>query len=409
MMVIEMPVYSYTGLNQSGKEIKNSISADSINQAKSRLRNDGVMLVDIAEKRVKQKGAQGLAFSLGSRVSVEDLAMMTRQFSTLIKAKIQVVQALNALKDQVENETLRLVLVELQQKVNEGSSLSKALAEYPKVFNSVYINMVDAGESSGTLDVVLLRLADFTEAQVRLRNKIRGAMIYPVIMMTVGLILTSIIFTVVIPKITKIFTNTKKQIPLQTEIAIWISEFIQNYWWMCILGAFGSYWIFKKWSQTHKGMYRWHRTLLGLPQLGRLVTMINISRFCSTLATLLNAGVPIMICMKIVKNLVPNVILKDAIEGAKENIAEGRTMVVPLRECGFFPPMVTHMISLGEKSGELQPMLKIIAENYEDQVNTRLDGLTSVLEPLMMVAMGLVVGFVVFAVIVPMLELNKIN
>ena len=403
-----MPVYAYKGLNQSGKEVKSSVAAESMAQAKTRLRHDGVMLIEIRERKVKQKGEDHFSFSLGTRVSVEDLSLMTRQFSTLITAKIQVVQALEALQDQVDNETLQLVLAELKQKVNEGSSLSKALSEYPKIFDSIYVNMVDAGEASGTLDVILLKLADFTESRVRLKNKILGAMMYPIIMMVIGTILISVIFTVIIPKITRIFTNTKKQIPIQTEIAIGISEFLQNYWWACILGSFTSYWLFKKWSQTPRGKYRWHQFQLKIPHLGKLVTMINVGRFCSTLATLLNAGVPILTCMNIVKNLIPNVIFKDAIEDAKENIAKGQSMIEPLKKSGF-PPMVTHMISLGEKSGEIRPMLKIIAENYEDQVNSRLNGLTSILEPIMMVAMGAVVGFVVFAVIIPMLELNKLS
>ncbi|MCY4643598.1 MAG: type II secretion system inner membrane protein GspF [Bacteriovoracales bacterium] len=406
-----MPVYAYRGLNPSGKEIKSSVMTESVGQAKIKLRNDGIMLIDIREQKVKQKAGGDTGFSMGfsGRISVNDLALMTRQFSTLIRAKIQVVQALEALQDQVENETLKLVLAELKQKVNEGSSLSKALAEYPKIFDSVYINMVDAGESSGTLDMVLLKLADFTEARVRLKNKIRGAMMYPTIMTIIGMILISVVFTVVIPKITKIFVNTKKKIPIQTEMAIWISEFLKNYWWACLIGLVAIYWLFKKWSRSEKGMRHWHLILLKLPVIGGIVIMINIGRFCSTLATLLNAGVPILICMKIVKNLIPNVILKQSIEEAREDISEGRSMVGPLKESGHFPPMVTHMLSLGENSGELCPMLKIVAENYEDQVNTRLDGLTSVLEPIMIVVMGLVVGFVVFAVVIPMLELNKLG
>ena len=365
------------------------------------------MLLNIIEQKMRQRGGGGGL--LRGRVKVDDLALMTRQFSTLIKAKIQVVQSLGALQDQVENETLQLVLGEIKQKVNEGASLSQALGDYPKVFDSVYVNMVDAGESSGTLDMVLLRLADFTEAQVRLKNKVKGAMIYPVIMIVVGALLIGIIFTAVIPKIAKFFTNSKKALPVQTEVAIWISEFLQHYWWACLLGVFAFYWLFKKWSQTKGGMYRWHKVLLKSPYVGELVIMINISRFCSTLATLLNAGVPILVCMKIVKNLIPNVILKGAVEDAKENIAEGRNLAPPLKESGFFPPMVTHMIAIGEQSGELLPMLKIIAENYEEQVNTRLNGLTSFLGPIMIVAMGVIIGFVVFAVVVPMVELNRLN
>ncbi len=404
-----MPIYAYKGLNKSGKEVSAELTVDSISSAKTKLKSQGIMLLEIKEQKAKKSKTGGFQLNLGGGVNVEELALMTRQFSTLVKARIQIVQALDALVDQVDNAQLKLVLSEVKQKVNEGSSLSKAMSEYPKIFNTVYTNMVDAGESSGTLDVVLLRLADFTEAQVKLKNKIRSAMMYPVIMMLVGSAMIGVIFTVVIPKITKIFVNTKKEIPMATEIAIGISNFLQNYWFVIVLGVPLSIMLFNRWTSTKKGERIWHLFLLKAPTLGNLVTMINLSRFCSTLATLLTSGVPILTAMRIVKNLIPNVILKDVVEKSREFVQEGKSIVPPLKDSGHFPPMVTHMIALGEKSGELEPMLKIVAENYEDQVNNKLEGLTSILEPIMMVALGLVVGFVVFAVIIPMLELNKLN
>lgn len=405
-----MPIYAYKGLNRSGKEVTSQVTVDSIAQAKAKLKTEGIMLLEIKEQKAKKGSSSGgFSLNIGAAVNVEELALMTRQFSTLVKARIQIVQALDALVDQVDNPQLKLVLSEVKQKVNEGTALSKAMADYPKIFNSVYTNMVDAGESSGTLDVVLLRLADFTEAQVKLKNKIRSAMMYPVIMMLVGSAMIGVIFTVVIPKITKIFVNTKKAIPTATKIAIGISDFLQNYWFVIVLGVPVFIFLFKKWTVTAKGEKIWHKFLLKAPTLGNLVTMINLSRFCSTLATLLDSGVPILTAMRIVKNLIPNVILKDVVEKSREYVQEGKSLVPPLKDSGHFPPMVTHMIALGEKSGELEPMLKIVAENYEDQVNNKLEGLTSILEPIMMVALGLVVGFVVFAVIIPMLELNKLN
>lgn len=406
-----MPIYAYKGLNKSGKEVSAELTVDSIAQAKSKLKTDGIMLLEIKEQKAKsnKNPGGGMSLSFGGGVNVEELALMTRQFSTLVKARIQIVQALSALVDQVDNAQLKLVLSEVKQKVNEGSSLSKAMAEYPKIFSTVYTNMVDAGESSGTLDVVLLRLADFTEAQVKLKNKIKSAMMYPVIMMLVGSAMIGVIFTVVIPKITKIFINSKKAIPTTTQIAIAISNFLQDYWMVIIAAVPVSIWLFRKWASTKKGERIWHKFLLKAPVLGNLVTMINLSRFCSTLATLLSSGVPILTAMRIVKNLIPNVVLKDVVEKSREFVQEGKSIVPPLKDSGHFPPMVTHMIALGEKSGELEPMLKIVSENYEDQVNNKLEGLTSILEPIMMVALGGVVGFVVFAVIIPMLELNKLN
>jgi general secretion pathway protein F len=322
---------------------------------------------------------------------------------------IQVVEAFSALVDQTDNPRLKITLSEIKQKVNEGSSLASALSDYPAIFNNVYVNMVEAGETSGTLEVVLLRLADFTESQVKLNNKIKSAMTYPVIMMTVGGIMISIIFAVVIPKLSKIFIQRKMELPIQTKISIWISNTIINYWWLIIIGIIGLVYFFKKWTKTEAGRSKWDALLLKLPVVGELITMINVSRFCSTLATLLQSGVPILSAMRIVSNLISNVHMKRAVEESRTSISEGASLTNPLIKSELFPPMVTHMIKLGEKSGELEPMLQIVAENYEDQVNSKLSGLTSILEPIMMVGMGLVVAFVVFSVVVPMMQMNSLK
>ncbi len=405
-----MAIYNYRGLNKTGKEIKDSITAEGINQAKSKLRSMGVMLIDIKEQK-SDSGGKGSAFqiTIGQTVSVTDLALMTRQLATLIKAKIQVVEAFSALIDQTDNPKLKIVLSEIRQKVNEGTSLAKALSDYPKIFNNVYINMVEAGEASGTLEIVLLRLADFTEAQVKLRNKIRGAILYPVIMMTVGFAMMMIIFIFVIPKITSIFESMRRDLPLQTQICIWISNFLQNYWWAVIGGSFLGWIGFKAYISTPRGQSIWHRIVIKLPIAGEIVMMVNVSRFCSTLATLLNSGVPILTSLNIVKNIVGNVHMKNAIDSSRDNVQEGASMTAPLIKSGLFPPMVTHMIKLGENSGELEPMLKIVSENYEDQVDNKLNGITSILEPILLVGMGLAVAFIVFSVIVPIMELNTIN
>ncbi len=206
----------------------------------------------------------------------------------------------------------------------------------------------------------------------------------------------------------KIFQSTKKELPAITKVCIWISEFLQNYWWLVIAGIVGSIYLVSKHISTSKGEAQWHALQLKLPILGMLTKMINVSRFCSTLGTLLNSGVPILTAMTIVKNLVPNVHMKDAIEKARVSVSEGATLTAPLIQSGYFPPLVTHMIRLGEKSGELEPMLKIISENYEDQVQSKIGGLTSILEPIMMICLGVAVGFIVFAVVIPMMDINKI-
>lgn len=393
-------------MNRAGVEVKSVITAESEISAKQKVKSSGIMLIDIKEK--KSKSGTSTSISFGKKVSVNDLAMMTKQLATLVRAKIQIVESLSALQDQVDNDHLRIVLSEVKQEVNEGASLAHALSKHPKVFNNVYVNMVEAGEESGNLEVVLLRLADFTEAQMRLQTRVKSAMIYPMIMITVGTLLISGIFIFVIPKLAKIFTSKKMELPLPTKICLMISDFMQNYWWSLPIAAMLLFWLFNKWKATRSGERKWHGFLLKMPIIGPLVKMINVSRFCSTLGTLMNSGVPIITSLKIVKNLIPNVLLKDAIEESSASVQEGRSLAVPLKESGHFPSMVTHMITLGERSGELEEMLAIVSDNYEDQVNARIEGLTATLEPIMIVAMGGAVFFIVFSVIMPMMELNKV-
>lgn len=403
-----MAIYTYKGLDRTGKEIKSTVSSDSVAQAKQKLKGMGIMLIDIKEQKSAGPGSSSIG-GFGNSIKIEDLSLMTRQFSTLIRAKIQIVEALQALENQSDHPKMKEILSNVKQKVNEGSSLSKAFGEYPKVFNNVYINMVDAGETSGTLQVVLLRLAEFTEAQYKLKNRIKSALTYPMIMMGAGALMMGIIFAFVIPEITKIFKNTKKELPVITQISIGISDFVQNYWWAVIIGLFVGYKLFIRYINTEEGRKKWDRFLLFAPVVSELTMMINVSRFCSTLATLLNSGVPILTAMKITRNLMGNVHIQKAVEESKDEVAAGASMTGPLVNCGYFPAMVTHMIKLGENSGELEPMLEIVAENYEEQVENKLSGLTALLEPVMIVVMGVSVAFIVFSVVMPMMELNKLR
>lgn len=401
-----MPIYNYKGLDKTGKEVKSTVTAESVISAKQKVRSLNIMLIDINEKKSKASGGSSSLFS--KKINIDDISIMTRQLSTLVKAKIQIVEALAALQDQVENEALRVILSEVKQDVNQGASLAKALEKHPKVFTNVYVNMVEAGEASGNLEVVLIKLADFTESQVKLKRQVKGAMMYPLIMMGLGTFLISGIFIFIIPKLAKTFTSMKKELPLPTKISIGISDFLQNYWYLLLLSIPLFIWIFKKYISTDKGESKWHLFTLKAPIFGKIVRMVNVSRFCSTLATLLNSGVPIITSMNIVKNLIPNVHMKETIDKSKEAIKEGLSITGPLKESGFYPTMMTHMISLGEKSGELEEMLVIVAQNYEDQVDTDISSLSSLLEPIMIVGLGLVVAFIVFSVILPMMEMTKL-
>jgi general secretion pathway protein F len=292
--------------------------------------------------------------------------------------------------------------------VNEGASLADALAQHPRVFGGLYVNMIRAGETSGALEIVLVRLADFTQSQARLRSKIIGTMAYPALMMLIGCGVLGILFTVVIPKVLKLFEDTKASLPWTTRILIGFTGFVTQWWWAILAVVAGGIWGFVRWKRTAEGKARWHRFVLTVPVFGRLVRIIAIGRFARTLSTLLKSGVPLLTAMDIVKNVVGNVRLAEVIEQARDAIREGESIAAPLKRSGEFPPLVHHMVAVGERSGALEEMLANVASAYEDQVDTTVTALTSLLEPIMIVAMGGVVGFIVFSVLMPILQINTL-
>ncbi len=411
-----MPVFEYTGLTEAGKNVRGIRDAESSKVLRTVLRKDGVYLT---EARPAESGAvageqkTGLArevdvgalFGL-TGVSSQDLAIATRQLATLIAAGIPLVEGLTALVDQIEQPRLKKIMGVVKQKVNEGSSLADALGEHPKVFTPLYVNMIRAGESSGALDVVLVRLADFTEGQALLRNKIIGAMLYPAIMVVVGIAIVGILFVVVIPKVTKIFEDMNVTLPWTTRLLIALSGFARDYWYVVLIAipliAYG----LKRWLGTPRGRAWWDKMQLKAPVFGDLVRMLAISRFAKTLSTLLASGVPIITAMDIVKNIVTNTLLSDVIDKAREAIREGESIAAPLKRSGQFPPLVYHMIAIGEKSGQLEEMLQNVAKSYESQVEMRITALTSLLEPVMIVLMGGGVAFIVFSILMPIMQLN---
>src|SRR3954447_20089959 len=411
-----MPVFEFTGLTEAGKNVRGMRDAESSKLLRQMLRKDGVYLT---EARAAEAGAvageqkTGLArevdvgalFGL-TGVSSQDLAIATRQLATLIGAGIPLIEALTALTDQIEQPRLKKIMGVVKQKVNEGSSLADALGEHPKVFGDLYVNMIRAGESSGALDVVLVRLADFTEAQAQLRNKIIGAMLYPAIMVVVGIAIVGILFVVVIPKVTKIFEDMNVSLPWTTRLLIALSSFARDYWYVLLIALPGLAYGVRRWVRTSKGRGWWDRTQLRAPVFGHLLRMLAISRFAKTLATLLASGVPLLTAMDIVKNIVGNTLLSDTIEKARDAIREGESIAAPLKRSGQFPPLVYHMIAIGEKSGQLEEMLQNVAKSYEAQVEMRVSALTSLLEPVMIVAMGGGVAFIVFSILMPIMQLN---
>ncbi len=401
-----MPIFEYRGLSQAGKNVKGSVDAENIRAARARLKKDGVFVVDLKDKsKAQARSTKRPSASRG--VGVEDLSLMTRQLSTLLKANIPLVEALAAVSDQVENPTLKEAVADIKNMVNEGSPFYKGLAKYPKIFTNIFVTMCEAGEMSGTLEVILVRLAEFTEAQNELNAKIRSAMIYPAIMMVATLGMLAGLFTFVIPKMQEIFESAEMELPWYTQVVIGISSFLVNYWWVILVVGAISTSVFLNWKRSKNGSDQWDAIVLKLPIVGKLARMIAVSRFTRTLSTLLQGGVPMLNAMDIVRNVVDNAVLGAAIEQARDNISEGESIAAPLKKSEQFPPIVIHMITIGEKTGELENMLLRVSESYDFQVKTQISGLTSLLEPVMLIFMGGVIGIIAFAILIPIFNMQN--
>lgn len=405
-----MPVYEYKGLNRAGKTVKGIEDAESRQALRQILQQRGIFVTEVYEGRGgrAQGGSGDVNFgTIFERVTLSDIAVLTRQLATLIRAGIPLVEALTALTEQSEKEELKRTLSDIRRKVNEGSSLANALKDHPKHFSNLYVNMVRAGESSGNLDVVLARLTEFLDDQIQLRGKIVGAMIYPLLMMFVGVVVLLLIFAFVIPKVTAIFQDQGEALPLVTAFLIGISEFLGNWWFLLLPGAAAAGVAFFQWRSTEKGRETWDRFILKVPLFGSLIRMIAISRFASTLGTLLSSGVPLLTALDIVKNILGNTRLVEVVEDAKINIREGESIAQPLKRSGEFPPLVTHMIAVGERSGQLEEMLENVAISYKQQTDLKIETMTKVLEPVMIVLLGIAVAIIVFAIMLPILQLNQ--
>ncbi len=410
-----MPLYAYTALDGHGKTVGGVVDAESQRGARHKLRLTGVYPVTLTEDRTATSApgaARALpAFGLtlpGDRVPAHELAAMTRQFSTLVAAGLPLVEALGALSEQTERDRLRRTLARVRQQVLEGRSLADALAEHPNIFAPLYVNMVRAGEASGALDIVLGRLADYTENQSQLLSKVRGALTYPAIMLVLGGGILFFLVSYVVPKVTKIFEETQQELPLLTRIMLGISGFSARWWWLGLLLAIAGVFGLRAYARTAPGRERLDGLVLRIPYVGRLLQKLAVARFARTLSTLLASGIGLLPALDIVKNIVNNVVIASAIERARDAIREGQSIAPPLRESGLFPPLVVHMVAVGEKSGELEGMLAKAADAYDTEVDNAVTGLTTIMEPIMIVFMGLVVLFIVLSILMPIFDLNRV-
>ena len=406
-----MAVFEYKGIEvASGKGVKGYRDADSPKALRGILRREGVLLTlatpEDERKSKSKRDIQLLAFLY--RPSAADVAVMTRQLATLVRAGVPLVESITALVDQVEKESLVRTLTAIAESLKEGTAFATALSAHAKAFPPLYVNMVAAGEASGTLEAVLERLADFMEAQARLKGKLISALAYPVLMTLIAGVLVGALMVGVVPKVTSMFANLQQELPWYTSLLIFISDTLASYWWLILGSLAAAIYGFRRWRNTPAGRLSWDRFVLRVPIFGRLNLLVAVARFSRTLSTLLASGVGLLSAMDIVKAVLGNAQLEAVVKSAISSIREGESIAEPLRRSGYFPPMVTHMIAVGERSGQLEQMLQNVARTYEADVETKVTTLTSLLEPLIIVVMGGMVAFIAMSIIMPLVQMNQL-
>jgi general secretion pathway protein F len=419
-----MPIFQYKALAAGGQKRSGVIDADTPREARARLRKEGLLVSDIRESHGRRSRASVAAEknegffarlrrsrSRRHSTSAKDLDLVTgvtRQLGTMLGSGIPMTEALRAMIDQAEDRRSETIFRQIRERVNQGASFADALEDHPNLFSALYVNMVRAGEATGNVDVVLTRLADYLQAQRTLRRKVVGAMTYPAMMIGLGLIVVTALMTWVVPKITDMLQDTGQALPMPTQILVAISDVFKNYWWLGFLAIAASSFVFERVHQhSHRGRRVIDRWLLKTPIIGDVLLKQSVSRFTRTLATLLQSGVPAVQSLEITRDVVQNKIISDATEHIRSRIVEGTDIATPLKQTGVFPSVVGYMVSVGEQSGELEQMLDRIAAAYDEEIEIATDRMTSVLEPIMIICLAVVVGYIVVSIVLPILQVGQ--
>jgi len=409
-----MPVYQYKGFRSDGGSATGIIDAESSKVARLKLRKVGVFPTDMVEQGTTSAAtaahvSSGLPSGIGRSpaLSTTDVAMMTRQLGTLLVAGLPLVDALGVLIDQTDKKHVKSLFADVREQVRGGKSLSGVLEQYPRDFSQIYVHMVRAGEASGALDQILFRLAEFLEKQLGLKHKVTNAILYPALMLVVGVAVLFFLMTFVVPKITAVFVNLKQALPWPTVVLMSLSRFLADYWILLIGGMLLTIWAGRRAIRTDAGRVVADRLLLRIPLIGEVARMVSISRLTSTLATMLASGVQLLDALDVSRRVMNNRVLEEVVEEARKNIREGETIAEPLKRSGEFPALVTHMIAVGEKSGEMEEMLRRIGQIYDGEVDRVITRFTSLLEPIMILAMGVLVFFIVVAILLPIFEMGQ--
>jgi general secretion pathway protein F len=406
-----MPVFEYTALDTRGKTTSGIIDAEGSMAARQKLRASGIFPVSIKEayEAAPLKASKGIDLSgRFRRVKPVEVAMMTRQLATLIGAGFPLVSALDALAPQTKSHAFKKILTQLKDAIVEGNSFAQALSKYPATFSSLYVNMVRAGETSGTLEIVLDRLADITEKQQALITRIQTALAYPSFMLVFGTIVLFILLIYIVPSFTSIFADMNQTLPAPTRMLIFLGEFFKSYWWILFIILGMMWFLLNRAKKTEKGRYWFDKMVLAIPIAGNSARKLAVARFARTLGSLLENGVSMLVALDIVKNIAGNILISEAIETAAIEVGKGQGLGAALSGRGIFPQLSIQMIQVGEQSGELEKMLTKIADVFENEVETSILRLTSYLEPVMILVMGLCVLFIVLSICLPIFEMNQL-
>ena len=393
--------YTWKGRSPSGELLSGEYQTESKDELIGYLRKRKIIITSVREK----SGQIKINLPGKSRVGVKDIGVFTRQFATMINAGLPLVQCLDILSQQTEKEALRDAVAKVMNDVEGGSTLAEGLGRHPKIFSNLYVNMVEAGEAGGILDVILMRLATFLEKLDALQRKVKSALTYPTVVGVVALAATAFMLIFIIPTFAKMFTDFGGQLPLPTKIVIGISDFLRNFWWAMVGGITGLVIAIQRYYKTEGGRLNIDKMMLKIPVLGMVIRKGSVARFTRTLGTLISSGVPILSGLEITARTSGNKVVEEAVMSTRESISQGNTIADPLKKCGVFPPMVTSMISVGEQTGALDEMLDKIANFYDDEVDTAVDSLTAIIEPVMIVVMGTMVGGMLIAMYLPMFKL----
>jgi len=402
-----MALFEYTHVNQTGQEAQGLVDAASLEEARRRLRTAGYHVIEIAQRQAEAQRKAVSDRRRVRRIGTRELSTATRQLSVLMQAGMPLVNALSTLVEQSGDNRLGRVFAQVRDSVNEGVTLGRALADHPSVFPGTYVNMVEASEAAGTLEEVLAQLADLYERRAKLTGKVKAALAYPLFMLVVGFSVVVFVLSFVLPSITKLFLEMKMRLPWPTIVLIRTSDVISRYFWVLAVLLVGLLVAFVYWTRTSAGRKLWDRFKLRCPLLGQIVRKVAVSRFCRTLGALLNSGVTIVEALTLAERVAGNTVIARAAADARDRVSHGDTIANSLRNSGVFPPVVVNMIAAGEQSGTVEDGLARLADLLDNDVEAKLNTFTSLLEPIMILVLGALVGFIVLAMLLPIFDINQ--